>query len=195
MTLNNKPSGARHNAIVELEGAWDSSDPIAYWVIEGFVINGKVGGTNTYGGLEGRWLDHCTYRNCTVTGTSGPGGLYVSHGNNNTVQNCTAYSCGSGSGTHTSYQANSCTYNTYLSNTVYSSLYCGFHNNGDISGGGSGLVQYTVYDKNTAYGNGAKAFNCDGVCDSTFKNNLVYNNSASAFGLYATDCFRGLQPQ
>jgi len=168
VTLNAKYSGAKHNGIIELEGHWDVENPVSYWDIEGFVLDGV---NKTLMTLDTRWEDHNTFKNITAHHSSSRG-LYISHGNNCLMENCIGYT----NNEHGSYQANSCTNNTYRNNAVYSNASCGFHNNGDLSGGDPGLTQYSLYENNTSYSNPGASINCDGLELCMFRNNLAYND-------------------
>src|SRR6185436_17330077 len=70
----------------------------------------------------------------------------------------------------------------------------GFHLNGDLSQGGDGQISFALIEKNIIWENGvggASGINCDGVSDSTIRNNLLYNNHASGISLYAVDGAQG----
>ena len=52
------------------------------------------------------------------------------------------------------------------------------------------MVQFATVEGNVIWENGAKGgsgINCDGVDDSIFRNNLLYNNHTSGISLYAAD--------
>ena len=62
--------------------------------------------------------------------------------------------------------------------------------NGDVSQGGNGLIVNALVEKNVIYDNGRQGgsgINADGVQNSRFINNLLYNNHASGISLYRID--------
>jgi len=84
---------------------------------------------------------------------------------------------------------------TIRGNLSHHNASAGIHMNGDISEQpGNGLVQYATVESNVIWENGARGgsgINCDGVDDSIFRNNLLYNNHASGISLYAIDGAHG----
>jgi hypothetical protein len=176
-TLNAASPTASEKSIVDMRGNADSTND--YWVVDGFVIDGV---NKSFMTLDCRWVNYCTFRNITTHGSNSRG-LYISHGNNNLTENCTSYE----NDEHGSYQANASLHNAYVRNVCYKNRGNGMQANGDLSMGGNGIVLYTVYDKNTVYDNRAKGFNYDGACESTFKNNLVYNNASGGYALFQID--------
>jgi len=176
-TLNAASPKASEKSIVDMRGNAESTND--YWVIDGFIIDGA---SKSFMTLDCRWVNYCTFRNITTKGSNSRG-LYISHGNNNLTENCASYE----NDEHGSYQANASLHNAYVKNVCYKNRVNGMQANGDLSMGGNGIVLYTVYDKNTIYGNGAKGFNFDGACESTFMNNLLYNNESGGFALFQID--------
>ena len=66
----------------------------------------------------------------------------------------------------------------------------GIHMNGDASLGGDGVISNAQVYGNVIHGNGAaggSGINCDGVVNSVFFNNLLYDNHASGISLYQID--------
>jgi Right handed beta helix region len=64
---------------------------------------------------------------------------------------------------------------------------CGIHMNGDVSQGGDGIISQAMVENNVICENGkagGSGINCDGVQDSTFQNNLLYDNHGSGISLY-----------
>ena len=62
--------------------------------------------------------------------------------------------------------------------------------NGDLSQGGDGIISGAIIANNVVFENGkggGSGINCDGVRDSKFQNNLLYNNHASGLSLYRVD--------
>jgi parallel beta-helix repeat protein len=76
-------------------------------------------------------------------------------------------------------------------NRIHDNGGCGLHMNGDISQGGDGIISGALIEKNISYSNGApyggSCINCDGVQDSVFRDNLIYDAHASGISLYQTD--------
>lgn len=66
----------------------------------------------------------------------------------------------------------------------------GIHMNGDASLGGDGTISNAQVYGNVIHGNGVNGgsgINCDGVVNSVFFNNLLYDNHASGISLYQID--------
>ena len=66
----------------------------------------------------------------------------------------------------------------------------GIHMNGDASLGGDGIISNALVEGNIIYGNGAgggSGINCDGVQNSTIRNNVIYDTHASGISLYRID--------
>jgi hypothetical protein len=66
----------------------------------------------------------------------------------------------------------------------------GIHMNGDVSLGGDGILSNCLVEGNVIYGNGAaggSGINCDGVQNSTIRNNLIYDTHSSGISLYRID--------
>ncbi|MCC7386606.1 MAG: right-handed parallel beta-helix repeat-containing protein [Deltaproteobacteria bacterium] len=75
-------------------------------------------------------------------------------------------------------------------NTLFSNNANGIHMNGDASQGGDGIISGALVERNIIYDNGTgggSGINCDGVQDSTFQNNLIYDSHASGISLYQID--------
>ena len=171
--LNAKPAGAWHNGILELEGD-------GYWVFDGFEVDGQ---TRTLRCVDIRVANHVTVRNCHVhhaqyTGIFDGFADYATYENNVSHDN----------GEHGIYHSNSADYAVIRGNTSYANTSCGIHMNGDASMGGDGVISFCTVEKNICYDNpSGSAINCDGVSDSLFRNNLLYNNRGSGMSLYGGD--------
>src|SRR5262245_23000691 len=75
-------------------------------------------------------------------------------------------------------------------NSVWGNSGCGIHMTGDLSKGGDGIISGALVEGNVIYDNGlsgGSAINGDGVQNSTFRNNLVYNAHSSGISLYQID--------
>ena len=103
---------------------------------------------------------------------------------------------------HGIYFSNSADRPVIRNNVSWGNTGCGIHMNADIETGNTalpnvdGIISGALVDGNTCYGNGlASAFgpgggsgiNCDGVRDSRFTNNLLYDNHAGGISLYQID--------
>jgi Right handed beta helix region len=75
-------------------------------------------------------------------------------------------------------------------NIVWGNAGNGIHMNGDISQGGDGVISNALVERNVIYSNGlagGSGINCDGIQDSVFQNNLIYDEHASGISLYVGD--------
>jgi len=182
VTLNAEgPINPRHSI---LQIAQDfGSTPVEYWVVDGFVVTNSA----RYG-IDPQNAPHLIVRNCTVH-NSAVTGINGSMSNYMLIENNTSYS----NSEHGYYMNNSSDYGIQRNNISYSNTGCGFHHNGDISvQPGDGQMSYWLDERNAAYLNGSgSAYNCDGVSDSKFINNLAYNNNSSGISLYAGDAATG----
>jgi hypothetical protein len=111
---------------------------------------------------------------------------------------------------HGLYISNSGDHHVVRNNLIYSNSGSGIHVNSDASEGGDGLIRDVLVENNTIHDNGrggtsyidaggvartatggGSGINLDGVQDSRFQNNLLYDNHASGLSLYQID---GAQP-
>ena len=91
---------------------------------------------------------------------------------------------------HGIYVSNSGDRPTIRSNTIWGNYANGIHMNGDASLGGDGIISGALVEGNVIFDNGrggGSAINADGVQNSTFRNNLIYNTHASGISLYRID--------
>jgi hypothetical protein len=75
-------------------------------------------------------------------------------------------------------------------NVSFGNVSCGIHMNGDLSQGGDGIISGAVVESNTIYGNGAvggSGINADGVQNSKFLNNVLYENLGRGIALFKGD--------
>jgi len=189
VTLNNVSSSNSHNGIIELEGNWDSSNDITYWVIDGFVVDGG----SVHRAIDTRVTGHLTVQNCTAhhsyPGSGRSTGIFAAFCNTPLIQNNISYS----NTEHGIYVNNSADNGTLRGNTIYSNTSLGIHMNGDESMGGSGstdgdgVMSGWTIEKNTSYSNGSNGYDADGVEQSTWRNNLAYNNSSKCIHLTGVD--------
>ena len=169
----------KHNSIIEIEGF--SSSKVADWIVAGF----EVSKSPKYG-VDVRVTERITIQQNHVH-NSALTGIFTAFSNHVLIQgNETDHN-----GEHGIYQSNSSVYPTIRANKSHHNASAGIHMDGDISQQpGNGLVQFATVENNAIWENGAKGgsgINCDGVDDSVFRNNLLYNNHASGISLYAID--------
>jgi hypothetical protein len=76
-------------------------------------------------------------------------------------------------------------------NVLWGNAAAGLHMNGDLGSGGDGVISGAIVEGNILFENGAiaggGAINCDGVTDSVFSNNLIYDNRSVGLVLYQID--------
>jgi hypothetical protein len=91
---------------------------------------------------------------------------------------------------HGIYVSNACVNPIVRGNQVWGNAANGIHMNGDASQGGNGLILNALVEKNVIYGNGRQGgsgINADGVQNSRFLNNVLFDNRASGISLYRID--------
>lgn len=97
---------------------------------------------------------------------------------------------------HGIYVSNSGDRPTIVENTSSNNRGCGIHMNGDESMGGDGIISGARVLRNVIFSNGlggGSGINGDGVHDSLFASNLLYDNHASGISLYRIDAAEGSQ--
>jgi parallel beta-helix repeat protein len=181
--LVNAPGpGNKHDSNIEFE-LFGST--VNYWVINGIESAGAG-----FSGIDIRGTNYITVQNCYVH-NSGMTGIFLAFSDHPTIQACES----AFNGEHGVYDSNSGDYPTILGNKLHDNQSCGLHMNGDRNfQPGDGIISFAVVEKNTIYQNGAaggSGINCDGVNDSIFANNLLYNNLASGISLFAIDGAEG----
>jgi hypothetical protein len=189
--INAPSSKAKHNGNLELEN-YDL--PLSYWVVDGFEVDGQllhrcidIRGTAGTSSTAYDPAHHITIQNCHVHHAKNGAGVstgifdgnhsYASYLNNVTHDNTE----------HGIYHSNSSQYATITGNVSYNNAGCGYHNNGDVSLGLPGVIQYVAYEKNVAYGNsvsGGGGINLSAESDSVYKNNLLYGNFGNGMTFY-----------
>jgi parallel beta-helix repeat protein len=181
--LVNRPGPQnRHNSIIEVE---NFSLTMTDWIISGF----EVANSPKYG-IDVRVTERITVQNNHVH-NSALTGIFTAFSNHVLIQNNQT----DHNGEHGIYQSNSSVYPTIRGNRSHDNASAGIHMNGDISQQpGNGLIQFATVEDNVIWENGlsgGSGINCDGVDDSIFRNNLLYNNHASGISLYAIDGAHG----
>ncbi len=179
--LNSLSGEARHSGILEVE---NYSASVEYWTIEGFECDGNSG---SYRPIDVRnsadqQNSHITIRNCVAYDGSSTG-IFNSHTNYALIEDCTSYD----NGEHGFYVNNSADNGVLRNNISYTNTSNGIHMNGDESMGGDGIMSSWLVEDNVCYDNPSQGINCDGVTDSTFRNNLLYEVGSKGFSLYGID--------
>jgi hypothetical protein len=164
---------------INLEGA-------DYIIVQGFVVD-NTGGTITRAGFRSVTNTHVTFRNNSAD-RCGTWGILTGFSDDILIENNVL----SRSGTqHGIYVGNSGDRPVIRNNTCWGNAGCGIHMNGDSSQGGDGIISGALVENNIIYDNGTpgggSGINCDGVQNSRFQNNLLYNNHASGISLYRID--------
>ena len=120
------------------------------------------------------------------------GGFYLSEVASSLVENNIISSPGD---SHGIYLANAGSDNTTLrGNTIHDVTgvdASGMHFNGDLSVGGDGVISGLLIENNTMYNLSTNGFSLDGVQNSTFRNNLVYNVGRHGLRAYQIDGGQG----
>ncbi len=154
-----------------------------YWVVDGF----EVANSLRYG-IDMRDTEYITVQNCYVH-DSAVTGIFDGHAYYPTYQ----YNESCYNGEHGIYHSNSGDYLIARGNILHHNAGCGIHQNGDerYTPPGDGLISFSLVEDNIIYennpGQGAAAMNNDGVTDSIFRNNLLYNNHGSGISFYSID--------
>jgi parallel beta-helix repeat protein len=166
---------ARTTDGINLEGA-------DYVTIEGFKIAGV-----TRAGIRSVVNHHVIIRN-NQADQNGRWGIFTGFSDDLLIEGNT---CSRSGAEHGIYVSNSGDRPVIRNNVLWGNAACGIHMNGDISEGGDGIISGALVEGNIVYENGAVAggsgINADGVQNSVFRNNLVFNNHASGISLYCID--------
>ena len=158
-------------------------------VIDGFTVNNSDGSIRRAGiRICGSDRVHVINNDCENNGTWG---IFGSHDNDLLIENnITANSVRQ----HGIYVSNSADHPIVRGNTIFGNAQCGIHLNGDASQGGNGLITGAIIENNIIHDNGKSggaAINCDGVVDSVFRCNLLYENHSSGFAIFHEDGAHG----
>lgn len=179
--LNSLSAEARHSGVLEVE---NYSASVEYWTIEGFECDGNSGSYRPIDvrNAEGQENSHITIRDCVAyDGVST--GIFNAFTNYALIEDCTSYD----NGEHGFYVNNSADNGVLRGNTSYGNVANGIHMNGDKSMGGDGIMSYWLVEDNVCYSNPSTGINCDGVTDSIYRNNLIYEFGNKGFSFYGID--------
>ena len=183
VVVNGAGPSNRKGSGVELE-MWDGA--VAYWTIKGLEVTGAeswgidVRGTAEAPAHHVNILNNTVHHNGLTTGRTG---IFLAFVDDALIEGNRSYN----NGEHGVYCSNSGDRPVVRGNTIYDNVACGLHMNGDESAGGDGIISGALVENNVIYGNGAEGgagVNNDGVTDSVFRNNLLYNNHAGGFAVF-----------
>ena len=167
----------RHSSNIEIESFGGT---IGFWVIAGFDSM-----SSPRYGIDLRDTTNVQVRNCRAR-SSRYTGIFTAFSDHVLIANNESLS----NGEHGIYHSNSGDYPIIRANHSHHNYAAGIHMNGDYSMGGDGQISFALVEQNVIWENGTgggSAINCDGVEDSLFRNNLIYNNHASGISLYVGD--------
>jgi parallel beta-helix repeat protein len=168
-----------HDSTVELE-TFDPPFLVSWWIVEGFEI---VGGSRS--GLDLRFTEDVVVRGNAVHG-SGLTGIFTAFSDRPLIEGNES----SGNGEHGIYHSNSGDDPVIRGNWLHDNAAAGIHMNADASQGGDGVITGALVEKNVIHGNGAAGgagINLDGVSESVFVNNLIFDEDASGFAVFQQD--------
>lgn len=154
---------------------------VEWVVIEGFLVNGML-----RAGIRTALSDHITIRNNSCT-DNGKWGILTGFAEHVIIEHNT---CSGSVDEHGIYFSNSADDPIIRYNRCFDNNANGIHMNGDVSLGGDGIISNAQVYGNMIHGNGTaggSGINCDGVVNSVFFNNLLYDNHASGISLYQID--------
>ncbi|MBC7855303.1 MAG: right-handed parallel beta-helix repeat-containing protein [Pirellulaceae bacterium] len=159
---------------INLEGA-------DYVTIEGFTINGMP-----RAGIRSVTNHHVTIRGNSLDNNS-RWGIFTGFSDDLLIENNVSTRAQI---EHGIYVSNSGDRPVIRNNMIWGNRANGIHMNGDVSQGGDGIISGALVEGNVIYDNGlggGSGINADGVQNSRFQNNLLYNNHASGISLYMID--------
>jgi parallel beta-helix repeat protein len=198
-TINQVIPGGRKDGI-NIENA-------SYITISGFTLIGTANNTTSEAGIRvvGDGFDNANAFSQGVVLRNnkcdqwGVWGIFTGFTNDILIEN---NECSRSAQQHGIYFSNSADRPVIRGNRVWGNAAAGIHMNGDIDTGNTtlpgvdGIVTGALVEKNVIFGNGAGSaisagggagINADGVQNSTFRNNLLYDNHASGITLFRTD--------
>jgi len=182
-----------HTSLIEIENG--SGTEVTDWIVDGLEV-----ANSPHHGIDIRIANRITVRNCyshnNAPAASGDGIFlaFVAHPllENNEVSFNTE---------HGIYDSNSADYPTIRGNHSHHNSGGGIQLNADYSSKcpcgttvRDGIISFALIEKNIINDNsvnGGSGLNMDGVDDSVFRNNLLYNNHAFGISLFSTDGSHG----
>lgn len=154
---------------------------VEWVVVEGFTVNDMP-----RTGIRTALSDHITIRNNSCH-SNYKWGILTGFAEHVIVEYNT---CSGSEDEHGIYVSNSADDPIIRYNHCFDNHANGIHMNGDVSLGGDGTIGNAQVYGNTIHGNGSgggSGINCDGVVNSVFYNNLLFDNHASGISLYQID--------
>lgn len=154
---------------------------VSWVVIEGFTVNGMP-----RTGIRTVVSDHVSIRYNTCA-DNGVWGILTGFAEHCIIEH---NACSGSIDQHGIYFSNSADDPIIRFNHCFDNHDNGIHMNGDESQGGDGLISNAQVYGNIIHGNGTgggSGINCDGVLNSVFYDNLLYDNHASGISLYQID--------
>jgi hypothetical protein len=167
-----------------------SSTGIGYVEISGFTVAGRTRTGIRVAGTDVSPAHHISIRGSSCD-ANGRWGILTGFVDDMLIEGNT---CTDSAAEHGIYFGNSGDRVTLRGNTCAHNHGCGIHMNGDASLGGDGIISGALVEGNTIFDNGASGgsgINCDGVQQSTIRNNLLYGNHAGGISLYHIDAGDG----
>jgi parallel beta-helix repeat protein len=177
VVVNASGPNNKHSSNIEVE---NFSATVQYWTIQGIEVKNSL-----HYGIDIRVTSHITVQYCSVHNSAATG-IFLAFSDYPAILNNRSYA----NGEHGIYDSNSGDFPTIRKNIVYLNHDAGIHMNGDILQGGDGIITGAIVERNIIHDNGtggAAGINCDGVQNSIFRNNLLYNNHASGIALFQQD--------
>ncbi|MBT3725874.1 MAG: hypothetical protein HOG41_21085 [Gammaproteobacteria bacterium] len=173
--INQAASGVNDNIYIS------NSDDV---IIEGFtVINAPAYGIGTHDASSGSPMERVTIRYNTVSNSNSTN-IYISNSRNSLALGNIAFDSLT---SHGIYVANGGADDTdVIGNVLFGNQKNGLHFNGDGSGD-QGIHTGMIVSGNTIYDNTANGIDADGVSDSSFFNNLIYNNGRHGIRVFVID--------
>jgi hypothetical protein len=168
------PETVRNQHGINLEGA-------DWVVIQGFIVTGMP-----RAGIRAVLNHHVTIRGNTLD-ANGYWGVLTGFSDDVLIEN---NETSRSQVEHGIYVSNSGDRPIIRNNHSWGNRANGIHMNGDVSLGGDGVISGALVERNLIHDNGAgggSGINCDGVQDSRFLNNLLYDNHAGGITLYRID--------
>lgn len=168
-----------HDSSLELE-TWEAPEIVSWWVVEGFEI---VGGSRS--GIDLRATEDVVVRGNRVHG-SGLTGIFTAFSYRPLIEDNESHD----NGEHGIYHSNSGDDPVIRGNRLHGNAGAGIHMNADASQGGDGVITGALVERNVIWDNGTAGgagINLDGVSESVFVNNLIYEEDASGFAVFRID--------
>ena len=183
--LNTKSAtkgNSTHSSILWMED-WDNgTQPVAYWVIQGFEITKSLRYGIDIRGRSDQSNHHITLISNRVHNSTSTG-IFTAFTDDPLIIGNISYS----NGEHGVYHSNSGDRPIIRGNKLYRNAGCGVHMNADLTMGGDGIISDGLVENNTIYqnGTGGAGINMDGVNRTIVRNNLIYDsNNNSGIALF-----------